>query len=248
MSIPESAFHRKFQPDYTGMCLDELSFCTMKNYRGAEETYKMDLIRSAIPATQPQPVVLFIHGGGFLKPNDKRQAYISIFAKKLTESGYAVVSPDYPQFENEEQLAAAGGEKAGYAKAAEAIHNAYQFLQESCGNWNLDTSRIAIIGGSAGGMAAFYAISGYRDHYRAFVNCWGAPKILPDVHAFPATLSIHGTEDSLVPYSLEEAIQKAFVQQNVPHRLITLPGCGHTPLDKFTDFMPAILEWLNANM
>lgn len=248
MSAPESEFRRRFQPDYTGMRLDELSFCTMKNHSGTEETYKLDLIRSEIPAVQPQPIVFFIHGGGFLKPNDKRQAYISLFAKELTKAGYAVVSPDYPQFENEEALAAAGGEQAGYAKAAEAIHNAYRFWQENGESWKLDTSSIAIMGGSAGGWAAFYAISEFDDSYRAFVNCWGAPQILPDVHVFPATLSIHGTEDVLVPYPLEEAVQAAFAQQNVPHKLITLPGCGHTPLNKFADFMPAILEWLNRHM
>lgn len=67
-------------------------------------------------------------------------------------------------------------------------------------------------------------------------------------HTIPATLSIHGIEDVLVPYPLEEAVQAAFAQQNVPHKLITLPGCGHTPLNKFADFMPAILEWLNRHM
>lgn len=248
MSIPELEFRRRFQPDYTGMRLEELSFCTMRNHTGTEETYKLDLIRSEFPAEQPQPIVFFIHGGGFVKPNDKRQAYISMFAKELTKAGCAVISPDYPQFENEEHRAAAGGVTAAYAKAAEAVHHAYQFVREHATQWNLDPTRIAIMGGSAGGIASFYAISNYSDAYCAFINCWGAPEIIPDVRDFPATLSIHGTEDVLVPYFLEEEAQEALAQQNIPHKLVTLPGCGHTPLNKFADFMPVILEWLNTYM
>ena len=228
------------------MRLEELSFCTMENFSGVTEEYRLDLIRSEVPASTHQPVVFFIHGGGFVKPNDKRQAYISMFAKELTKAGYAVISPDYPQFENEEHRDAAGGVTAAYAKAAEAVHYAYQFVQEHATQWNLDPTRIAIMGGSAGGIASFYAISNYSDAYCAFINCWGAPEIIPDVSHFPATLSVHGTEDPLVPYLLEEAVQAAFEEYTIFHKLITLPGCGHTPLNKFAEFMPDIIEWLNT--
>lgn len=248
MDAPEMEFRKKFKPDYSGMTVTEVPFCTMEDHSGTPMEYKLDVITAQNAASGKLPVVFFIHGGGFLKPNDKRQAYISMFARELTKSGYAVVSPDYPQFDSEQQLAAAGGEAAGYAKAAQAIHYAYRFVAENGKQWNLDASRTAIIGGSAGGWATFYTIANYRDPYRAFVNCWGAPAVLPPVSNFPATLSIHGTEDVLVPYALETAAQTALEQAGIEHPLITLPGCGHTPLNKFGEFMPVILEFLRARM
>ncbi len=248
MGAPEMEYRKKYKPDYSGMTVMEVPFCSMEDHSGTPTEYKLDVITAQNGASGKLPVVFFIHGGGFLKPNDKRQAYISMFARELTKNGYAVVSLDYPQFDNERQLAAAGGEAAGYGKAAEALHYAYRFVAENGGQWNLDASRIAIIGGSAGGWAAFYTIANYRDLYRAFINCWGSPAVLPSVTDFPATLSIHGTEDVLVPYVLETAAQAALEQEGIDHQMITLPGCGHTPLNKFGEFMPVILKFLRSRM
>lgn len=248
MGAPEIEYRRKYKPDYSGMTVMEVPFCSMEDHSGTLAEYKLDVITAQNVTSGKLPVVFFIHGGGFLKPNDKRQAYISVFARELTRNGYAVVSPDYPQFDDEQQLAAAGGEAAGYKKAAQAIHDAYRFVAENGGQWNLDASRIAIIGGSAGGWAAFYTIANYRDSYRAFINCWGAPAVLPSVADFPPTLSVHGTEDVLVPYVLETAAQTALEQAGIDHELITLPGCGHTPLNKFGEFMPVILKFLHSRM
>lgn len=248
MDAPEMEFRKKFKPDYSGMTVMEVPFCSMEDHSGTLEEYKLDVITSQDVTSRKLPVVFFVHGGGFLKPNDKRQAYISMFARELTNNGYAVVSPDYPQFDDKQQMAAAGGETAGYSKAAQALHYAYRFVAENGERLNLDASRIAIIGGSAGGWAAFYTIANYSDPYRAFINCWGAPMVLPSVSDFPATLSIHGTEDVLVPYVLETAAQTALEQAGIDHELITLLGCGHTPLNKFGEFMPVILKFLHRRM
>ena len=226
------------------MLVRELPFAEMEDYGGRREVYLLDLITREKTAESKSPVVLFIHGGGFLKPNDRKQAYISFFAKSLTEAGYAVVSPDYPQFDDEIQFDAAGGQQAGYAKAAKAIHLAFGYLSENADTLGIDADRIAIIGGSAGGWAAFYAIANYGDSYRSFINCWGAPEILPSVAGFPPTLSVHGTEDALVPYALEAAAQEAFAEAGVEHRLITLQGRGHTPLMDMPVFLPEMLTHL----
>ena len=51
-------------------------------------------------------------------------------AKALTKAGYAVVSPDYPVFDNLEQRAA-WNETRGADRAAEAIYFAYQFINQA---------------------------------------------------------------------------------------------------------------------
>ena len=77
-------------------------------------------------STIPLPVVIFAHGGGFVQPNDKRQGYIPVFAKALTKEGYAVVSPDYPVFDNLKEREA-WNKTAGADRAAEAVYLAYQY-------------------------------------------------------------------------------------------------------------------------
>lgn len=242
---PEIQFRNKYQPDYSGMNLTEIPFCNMPDYRGNLQVYRLDLITDQQETDPIRPVVFFIHGGGFTQPCDKRQAYISLFARDLTRMGFCVVSPDYPLFDDEQHLASAGGETAAYAKAAEAIHLAYAFLSEKSETLRLDMKHVSIIGGSAGAMAAFHAIGNYpEDHYQSFINCWGAPLTLPETNHFPPTLSIHGDADMLVSYDRESQVQEAFVQAGIRHRLITLPAQGHTPLGKYAEFLPEIRSWL----
>ena len=241
---PEIEFRNQYQPDYTGMELTELPFCKMKDYRGNLQIYQLDLITKAEKTDKLKPVVFFIHGGGFTQPCDKRQAYISMFARTLTNAGYAVVSPDYPVFDNEEHLNSAGGESGGYVNAGEAIHYAYQFIKNHSEELGLDSDRIAIIGSSAGGWAAFYAVAGYADSYRAFINLWGAPEKIPDLVKFPPVISVHGNVDKLVAFERELPIQEMLSRYEIEHQLITLEGSGHTPLDRLNEYMPQVMEML----
>ena len=248
MENPEIQFRTRYQPDYTGMNLTEQPFCQMKDYTGVQHTYKLDIITPQLAHASPLPIILFIHGGGFVEPCDKRQAYISLFARTLTQQGYAVVSPDYPLFADNVALEKAGGEPAGYQKAACAVHQACQYIQEQANAFGLDPDRIAIIGGSAGGWASFYAVAQAPAMYKAFINLWGTPQILPNVKDFPPVLSVHGTADILVPYQREQILQDGLEQAGGPHHLITLEGSGHTPLDRMQEFLPALLNWLDTYM
>lgn len=235
---------KKVTADYSDVALIEMPFCEIADHAGVMQTCKLDLITSKEKPAKPTPVVLFLHGGGFVPPCDKRQAYVSLFARHLTQAGYAVAAPDYPLFDSPAQRAASGGLPAGAAKAGEAVHKAYRYLVENGERLGLDTSRVAIMGGSAGGMAAFHALASYRDSYKAFVNLWGAPNPVPDLSGFPPTLSVHGTADPSVPYSWEKPIQKSFEEKGVWHRLISLEGAGHTPLDRIDEYLPPILTLL----
>lgn len=244
MGNPEIQFRSRFQPDYTGMDLTEEIFCRMEDHTGTLRDYSLDIITSAGSRSSQLPVILFIHGGGFIEPCDKRQSYISLFARTLTQKGYAVVSPDYPLFADSDALEKAGGEPAGYQKASAAVHLAYQYIQKHAARLGFDPHRIAIIGGSAGGWASFYAVP--QDHYKALINLWGVPQILPDLSGFPPVFSVHGTADCLVPYEREAALQQGLEQHHIPHSLISLKDSGHTPLNRLEEFLPAMVEWLNT--
>ena len=246
MKNPESQFFTRHKPDYSGMNLAEKSFCQMEDYNGIQRDYKLDIITPQESCATPLPVVLFVHGGGFVEPCDKRQAYISLFARLLALQGYAVVSPDYPLFPDTAALEKAGGEPAGYDKAARAVNLACKYIQEQAEPLGLDRDRLGIIGGSAGGWASFHAIARGPSAYKAFVNLWGVPQVLPALENFPPVLSVHGTADALVPYQREQALQGRLEKAGIPRRLIALEGSGHTPLDQLDNFFPALLDWLDV--
>ena len=243
---------RKFVSDslaaYEGMRLEEYSFCKLNDYSGEIKDYKLDIITSPEDSGSPRPVVIFVHGGGIVQPHNKRQGYIPVFAKALTKAGYAVVSPDYPIFDNSEQRSA-WNDSLGADRAAEAVHLAYLYVKENAERFNFDAERIAVMRGSAGGMTCFYLLEHYDDSYIMFGNCWGAPwRGVPDVRKFPPTVSIHGTADQAVDYELEAPIQDGLEKAGIPHILITLEDAPHTPMKHFSTFMPIMLEWLEKYM
>lgn len=242
---PEAKFITNNLAAYQGMTVEETVFCRMENHRGEEEDYKLDVIKASGADVSPRPVVIFVHGGGFVRPNDKRQGYIPVFARALTAAGYTVVSPDYPVFDSLTERAK-WNETDGADLAAEAVYRAYRFIKEHAEQFGFDAARIAVMGGSAGGMTCFYLLEHYDVDVRMFGNCWGAPRIpVGDLTKFPPTLSIHGDADPTVPYTLELPIQDALAAAGVPHRLITLAGAGHTPMKRFSEYIPTVLEWLD---
>lgn len=233
---------------YAGMDLQELPFAVLENNYGQMETYRLDVISSPEKANAPRPVVIFVHGGGFMKNQDKRQGYIPTFARALTKAGYVVISPDYPTFNSGADRAAVGGYKTAADRAAVAVHAAYEYIQQHAEELNLDASRVAIMGGSAGGMTGFAAVANYEDDYRLFVNCWGSPPEPPSLVGFPPVVSIHGTADQLVDYNLELPIQKQLEELGIRHELITLVDAKHTPMSRFEEYIPTVLAYLEETM
>lgn len=246
---PEAQY-RRYRPDYSGMTLRELTFCTMPDLFGRPSELQTDLITLDGPAPDaPLPVVIFVHGGGFIEPNDKRQAYISRFARAFTAAGYAVLSPDYPQYADQEELDTRGDALKAMRTAGEAIHRLYEFIARQGASLGLDAGRVALMGGSAGAMAGFYAIADHpADRYRMYGNLWGVPDPLPSLDGFPPVLSVHGTADPLVPFAREEPLQQALEARGVPHSLISLAGAGHTPIGQWDLYIPSLMELLNQTM
>ena len=241
---PEIEFVIKNLSTYDGMKLEERTFAQLLNYHGELQDYKLDIMTSPEETDEIRPVVIFLHGGGFVQPCDKRQVYVPMFAQGLTKAGYVVIAPDYPVYDNEDERNAKAGPDMGAARAAEAVHLVYQYIIDHARELKVDPERIAIMGGSAGGFTAFYLLSHYNDQFRAFGNCWGSPFYELDLTGFPPTISIHGTADKAVNYAYEAPIQEKFEKLGIPHELITLEGEPHTPLACYDIFMPKVLDWM----
>ena len=103
-------------------------------------------------ATEPLPVVLWVHGGAFVG-GDKDD--IEIYATALAYEGFAVVSMNY-------QLAP----KAKYPTPVIQTGEACLWLEDLAAQYPLDTERLILAGDSAGAhiVAQFAAIQSNRDY------------------------------------------------------------------------------------
>lgn len=117
-----------------------------KQYPDREEVM---LVCKAVNATVPTPVVCFIHGGGWSAGSETGyRKHIAYLAKY---EGLAAVSIGYTL---------AGAEGADIAVTMMDLHDAVQYLREHAAEYNLDMTRLAFAGSSAGGhLSAMMALT-----------------------------------------------------------------------------------------
>jgi acetyl esterase/lipase len=97
---------------------------------------------------QPTPVVFFIHGGGWMN-GDKNPP---VFLPNSLDAGISVVSINYRFIPDAIAAGVTPPVKACLDDAARAL----QFVRSKAGEWNIDKTRIAGCGGSAGGFTSLW--------------------------------------------------------------------------------------------
>jgi acetyl esterase/lipase len=217
------------------------------NAAGALETLTLDVYQPVGDAEARRPAILWIHGGGFRPGNDKRQKYIVTMATEFAKRGFVSVAPDY------RVRAEVGPDRMPALKdVLEDCREALVWVRAHAADYRIDASRIAIGGGSAGGMIAvnLAAIEGKPNGRGsgvfALVDLWGSPAASLRTAAlgpgFPPTVIVHGTADELVPFSQSEELAAELTRHGVTHELHAVAGAPHTP----TAAMPDILQWTST--
>jgi acetyl esterase/lipase len=102
--------------------------------------------------SQQRPLVLFIHGGGWVGGNTRHSGALENFPRvlaRLASEGFVVASVEYRL----------SGE-APYPAALQDVRAALRFLKANAARYRVDATRVAVWGGSAGGhLAALAALS-----------------------------------------------------------------------------------------
>ncbi len=109
----------------------------------------------------PKPLILYVHGGGWMGGNTRASGAFSNFPAvlaKLAGEGFVVASVDY-------RLSA----EAPYPAQLQDVRAAIRFLKTNAAKYGIDPARTGIWGGSAGGHLAALAA----------LTC-GAPNIDPE--------------------------------------------------------------------
>ena len=121
---------------------------------GEHERHVFDVYLAKTENKKPVPLMIWIHGGGF-RSGDKSQG--AIFAKHFTDKGICYITLNY-------RLSHQAIAPACFHDCARAM----QFIRHNAKKWNIDKTRIAVGGGSAGsGLAQWLAYSPDRADLKA---------------------------------------------------------------------------------
>ncbi|TCI51545.1 alpha/beta hydrolase [Exiguobacterium sp. SH1S21] len=121
------------------------------SYADQSDTQKLDIY---LPneGEGPFPVIVAIHGGGFMM-GSKTGGDVSSMLKGV-ENGYAVVSVDYRL-----------SEEAAFPAAISDVKAAIRYVKANAEKYNLDPENIVVWGDSAGGNLAALAGTSSNDEY-----------------------------------------------------------------------------------
>lgn len=212
----------------------------------------LDLYLPDLVGNKKLPVFVFVHGGGFAG-GDKQSASNSALCSEIASKGFAVISINYWLTLKHHKMpgtSATANMSKGLPPAGKfnpglqmAIQNAsndlisvFEWVNNNANKYNLDISRVAISGGSAGAMTVLYTayVSGQNViPIKAVVDLWGG---LEDVSAVkqgaPPVLIYHGDKDKLInvefAYALKKQMDKIGDKQSELH---IMEGKGHARYD-----------------
>ncbi len=242
-----------FSEEKLGTVDENVSYCSMNDMEVLDFYYPL---AESLDSTDPFPVVLYVHGGGWSK-GDKTG--LVAYRKALTSKGIAVATVNY-------SLAPA----SVFPTNIQDLKCAVRYLRANAAGYNIDPDHIGAYGGSAGGHLVNLLgttgdltdwdtgdYPGISSHVAAVVDMYGPTDLTiefngnsPDLlkSAFgdssykdgadqspityvssddPPFLIIHGEEDDLVPFEQSQVFYDALLAAGVDVTLIPVENAGH---------------------
>ncbi len=243
-----------FSEEKLGTVDENVSYCSMNEMEILDFYYPT---AESLDSTDPFPVVLYVHGGGWSK-GDKTD--LATYREALNEKGIAVAAVNY-------SLAPA----SVFPTNIEDIKCAVRYLRANASSYNIDPDHIGAYGGSAGGhLVSLLGTSAemsawdtgdyleFSSEVEAVVDMYGPadltiqfegnpPELLKSAFGDssykdgadqspityvssddPPFLIIHGEEDDLVPFEQSQMFYDALVAAGVEATLIPVENAGHS--------------------
>jgi len=113
-----------------------------KDVRYSKEFERSVMDIWTVKSDKPTPLVVYFHGGGF-KAGDKNHFNRSLFLKNYHAKGVAFASINYPFLNHTNN---------NYFAILNHTTQAIRFLGANAKKYNIDTSRISVMGSSAGAL------------------------------------------------------------------------------------------------
>jgi acetyl esterase/lipase len=227
---------------------------------GAKHGLLLDLYLPQRNESQLSPVLVFIHGGGWIEGTKE-----SCPAATFTQRGYAMACVEY-------RLA---GGFAGcsavvtFPAQIRDVKAAVRWLRQNADQYGLDPDRFGAIGNSSGGhLAALLGVShgaaqlagehtGVSDAVQAVCDWYGPVDVTqpPPTIVFeddPPFLVIHGEVDGMVPIEQSELLVDALEDMGAAVSFVRLPNAGHgfggSGQEVAPEFLDPMLAFFDAHL
>lgn len=146
------------EPTYKIRSTKDVFYGTAKRFDGGTDTLKMNIFVPTNDNAVKRPLVVWVHGGGFIQGN---RADFNSLCETWAKRGYTAVTISYrlgihgalldPPFAYDEAEAI----RACY-RGIQDVRGGLRFLVKNAGTYGIDTSRIVIGGASAGSIIALH--------------------------------------------------------------------------------------------
>jgi acetyl esterase/lipase len=231
--------------------LEDIPYATAIDSDGDEVVLDLDVYLPADMTGEKKPAIIWFHGGGFASFMNKRQIYILMLADEFAKRGYVNISVEYRR-----RMNPFSDITGTLSDAVSDGRQAVDWIIKNADEYHIDTSRMAIGGGSAGSILVANLVHDderpitKEDGFVAVLNLWGpiadeqfrtAKELSP---ATPPTLLIHGTADDLIDYHESEAYLAQLQAIGVQAQLNLLDGGGHPPMDHMDQIYEIIDSYL----
>ena len=244
--------------DYDDLIQKDISY---KNING--ESLKLDILYPEVKLTENYPVVIYIHGGGFIR-GDKDEIYdLKPLVDEWHKNGWVVISINYRLLYGD----------TIFPDNYKDVKDAIDWIINNQKKYNFDIERISTVGHSAGGTLAL--LSGLNhDRVDCIVSMSGPTKLYgKDTFEFrkkimsvinkndfdenvmkeaspisylkkdsPPIMLLHGTKDNFVPFQQSELFYERAQKIGAESKFITIEGSGHVLEFSYMPRMPYLKE------
>jgi len=180
------------RPNYMGKQFTDNNLKTSELQQNSLKIHLDIIVPPNATAKSRQPLIVFIHGGGF-KQGSKKGLTSQIVS--YASAGYVAATINYRLTVHQNNDAELRTKAALYA--LEDVQNAIRFLKANADIYHIDTTRIAVSGGSAGGGLALGIALG-ADEIEDFISDYPGVSARVDA-AFPSGATL--TTDSQIDIS-----------------------------------------------
>jgi acetyl esterase/lipase len=229
----------------------DIEFGEATNIEGKTEKLLLDVYAPEGDTQDKRAVMLLFHGGGFRPGNDKTQSYIVRLSNDFAQRGYVCISINYRVRANPKD-----DSKGTMKDALQDAMAGLNWIRSNQKRLKIDTNKIIVGGGSAGGMLAVNFC--YKDNsvaekwdksgVIALLDLWGSPDPSYMFSTIdkndPPTIIVHGTVDKLVSYQNSVKLDSTLKANNIKHELVTIEGGEHTPANHYTEFAEKIAAFI----
>jgi len=202
----------------------DVVFGQVKDRSGKMLDLTMDIFQPKNDTLIKRPLVVWIHGGGFVSGSKENMLSRCDGFAKL---GYVAVTINYRL-----SRTLTGVIETAVSDAVADSQLAIDFLRTHALEYGIDVDQIFVGGSSAGGITSLhlaYENNGWnKQGILGVVDLWGALFDLSCVDPTdPPVIIIHGEQDNVVPFALSPALIEKLKTNHIPYEFFPVQGVGH---------------------